>query len=86
MRGDMSLVGPDPVAPDVFPKYGRHAWAYCAARPGMTGLWWLGGRNRAGFRARAARDRHYAGNWSLGLDVVLLLKAVAASMRLDRAA
>jgi lipopolysaccharide/colanic/teichoic acid biosynthesis glycosyltransferase len=68
LRGEMSLVGPRPVVPEEIERYGRHARACFQARPGHTGMWQVGGRNRASYSARIARDLYFARNWSLWLD------------------
>ena len=84
LRGDMSLVGPRPVVPEEIEHYGRHAQACFRARPGLTGLWRVSGRNRAGYAARIARDLCYAHRWSLWLDLALLIKTIPAVMSFDQ--
>jgi exopolysaccharide production protein ExoY len=74
LRGDMSLVGPYPVSPREIPRYGRHARAYYSARPGLTGMRQVDRRKSVD---RIARDRYYARHWSLGLDLLLLLKTLS---------
>jgi exopolysaccharide production protein ExoY len=84
--GDMSLVGPRPVVPDELANYGRYARDYCLTRPGITGLWQTTGRNRVSYRGRVARDRFYVRNWSLRMDLALLLKTVRTVMSFDQTA
>jgi exopolysaccharide production protein ExoY len=86
LRGEMSLVGPRPVVPEELPHYGRHAQAYYSVRPGLTGLWQTTGRNSVSYRGRVARDRYYAGHWSLWLDLVLLLRTLPAVLKFDQTA
>jgi undecaprenyl-phosphate galactose phosphotransferase len=59
LRGDMSLVGPRPVVPDELSRYGRSAVAYLAAKPGLTGLWQVSGRDATTYRRRVALDVCY---------------------------
>jgi exopolysaccharide production protein ExoY len=86
LRGDMSLVGPRPIVSDEVECYGRQATMYCSARPGLTGMWQTGGRNRVTYRTRIALDRYYVSNWSLWLDLVLLVKTVLVVTRFDQTA
>ena len=83
LRGDMSLVGPRPVAPEEIEHYGRHAQACFRARPGLTGMWQVRGRNGESDAARIARDLYYARHWSLWLDLALLIKTIPAVMNSD---
>ena len=79
--GDMSLVGPRPCMERQASLYGD-AWAhYCAMRPGISGLWQVSGRNRLTFAQRVALDVTYVDNWSLWMDLSIMvrtLRAVAA--------
>lgn len=78
LKGDMSLVGPQPATQDDVASYGRHAAVYRDARPGVISLWQVAGRSGTSTRARAAGDHLYARTWSLGLDVAVLLRAVTS--------
>ena len=73
-----------PVVPGEIEHYGRHAQACFRARPGLTGMWQVRGRNGASYRARIARDLYYARHWSLWLDLALLIKTIPAVMNSDR--
>jgi lipopolysaccharide/colanic/teichoic acid biosynthesis glycosyltransferase len=78
LRGDMSLVGPRPCMER---QVSLHAdgWAhYCAMRPGMSGLWQVSGRNRLTYRERVALDIDYVERWSLGLDLLILVRTSRA--------
>jgi lipopolysaccharide/colanic/teichoic acid biosynthesis glycosyltransferase len=44
--------------------------------PGVTGLWQVSGRNQLGFERRIDLDVHYVQNWSLWLDVYLLVRTI----------
>jgi exopolysaccharide production protein ExoY len=78
LRGDMSVVGPRPVVSDELDLYGANARYYLAARPGLTGLWQISGRNDVSYSARVNFDRSYAENWSLLGDVAIIMKTVPA--------
>jgi lipopolysaccharide/colanic/teichoic acid biosynthesis glycosyltransferase len=77
VRGDMSLVGPRPLAvdPESFSplEHGRHL-----VRPGITGWWQIGGGNRLGFSQMISMDLRYVRECSMGLDLRLLLRTIPA--------
>lgn len=77
LMGDMSMVGPRPCMPSQRGLYGTHWKAYCAVRPGLTGLWQVSGRNRLTYEQRVQLDAEYVKNWSLYLDIRILLRTVA---------
>lgn len=74
MRGDMSLVGPRPVVREELLRYGRNVRAYLSAKPGITGLWQVKGRNDTDYRRRVVLDTYYVRNQGLLLDLYILLK------------
>lgn len=76
LKGDMSLVGPRPITKGEAGAYGKDFAFYAMCRPGITGLWQVSGRNEAEIARRVELDRWYAVNWSLWLDMVLLLKTI----------
>jgi lipopolysaccharide/colanic/teichoic acid biosynthesis glycosyltransferase len=78
LRGEMSLVGPRPIVEDEIPKYGRRFCAYCAVKPGMTGLWQVSGRNDISYRTRVALDWLYARRRNVGLDVYIIVCTLPA--------
>lgn len=78
LRGDMSCVGPRPVIVEELAKYGAVAALYIGARPGMTGLWQVRGRSRAGYETRVALDADYLTNWSMARDLRILAETVPA--------
>jgi len=75
-KGEMSLVGPRPIVQEELERYGDQVNFYLEARPGMTGLWQISGRNNTDYERRVSLDAWYARNWSLWYDVVILLKTV----------
>ncbi len=74
LKGEMSLVGPRPLLPEQIKRYGRAYRYYAAVRPGLTGLWQVSGRNQLSFEERARLDEKYVQEWSIGLDVGILLR------------
>ena len=86
LKGDMSLVGPRPVVLAEIELYGRRAEHYHAARPGVTGLWQISGRNRVNYSTRVAMDCHYVRSWSIWRDVAILLKTIPAVTKFDETA
>jgi exopolysaccharide production protein ExoY len=78
LRGEMSLVGPRPIVDAEIPRYGRRFSAYCAQRPGITGLWQVSGRNDVSYRRRVALDTAYSNRKSLALDMRILIATVPA--------
>jgi exopolysaccharide biosynthesis polyprenyl glycosylphosphotransferase len=78
-RGDMSLVGPRPPIPEEVERYERWQRRRLSMKPGITGLWQVSGR--AGlddFNRWTALDLAYIDQWSLWLDLKILLKTIPA--------
>lgn len=78
LRGEMSLIGPRPIIEEERSKYGEHYELVCKARPGLTGLWQVSGRSTLPYSERVALDVYYIRNWSIWLDIYVLLKTPAA--------
>jgi exopolysaccharide production protein ExoY len=76
--GDMSLVGPRPIVADEACLYGRRFAAYCAVRPGLTGLWQVSGRNDVPYPRRVAMDVWLVRNLTVRTYLVLLARTVPA--------
>jgi exopolysaccharide production protein ExoY len=74
VRGEMSLVGPRPVVREELLRYGRNVRSYLSAKPGITGLWQVKGRNDTDYRRRVVLDTYYVRNQNLLLDLYILLK------------
>ena len=73
MRGEMSLVGPRPVVREELLRYGRNIRSYLSAKPGITGLWQVKGRNDTDYRRRVVLDTYYVRNQNLLLDLYILM-------------
>lgn len=76
LRGEMSLVGPRPIVAAELEYYGDYSNYYLQAKPGITGLWQISGRNDVSYQERVALDTWYVKNWTLWYDIVILLKTV----------
>lgn len=72
--GDMSLVGPRPPLPEEVARYNRQQRRRLAVKPGITGPWQISGRSDISFDEWVKLDLYYIQNWSLLLDLTILLK------------
>jgi len=81
LKGEMSLVGPRPYLPREKEWLKDCADIILLTPPGITGLWQVSGRNEIDFDGRKRLESWYVRNWSLWLDVSLLLRTVAAVLR-----
>lgn len=77
-RGEMSLVGPRPPLPQEVEKYQDWHMKRLEASPGLTGLWQVSGRSEIPFDEMVMLDIYYIENWSLGLDLSILLRTIPA--------
>jgi Undecaprenyl-phosphate galactose phosphotransferase WbaP len=73
LRGEMSLVGPRPIVHSEIEKYGEKFRQYCRVTPGITGLWQISGRNNTTYEIRTQLDDYYVRNWSVTVDLYILL-------------
>jgi exopolysaccharide biosynthesis polyprenyl glycosylphosphotransferase len=78
VTGDMSLVGPRLPIPSEVSQYEPWQLGRLRAQPGITGLWQVSGRSDVSFHDMVRLDLHYIRNWSLGLDLEILLRTVPA--------
>ena len=77
LKGDMSLVGTRPPTVAEFKQYKGHHKRRLSMKPGITGMWQAYGRNSVvDFEDVVKMDLDYIDNWSLGLDIKILLKTV----------
>lgn len=76
LRGDMSLVGPRPHPVDEVNHYELHHYRRLDVKPGITGLWQISARHSPSFELNMHLDLTYIENWSLALDLRILLKTV----------
>lgn len=83
LTGQMSCVGPRPIVDAEIANYGEYWGEYTRARPGMTGLWQVSGRNKLPYGQRVALDRHYVRRWSMARDLLILLRTIPAVLHTD---
>lgn len=85
VRGEMSLVGPRPALPSEVAQYPDDARRRLLVKPGITGMWQVSGRARLAWREAVRLDLYYVENWSLTLDLVLLLRTIGAVLTTEGA-
>ena len=81
LRGEMSLVGPRPPLAYEFEQYEHWQFHRLQMRPGMTGVWQVSGRNRLSYRQMCELDLAYVRDWSLWLDIKILLKTIPVVLK-----
>jgi exopolysaccharide biosynthesis polyprenyl glycosylphosphotransferase len=81
VRGEMSLVGPRPVIAYEVDQYPDWYHERFAVKPGLTGLWQVSGRSDLTWEESVRLDLRYVENWSLGLDLAILLRTWGAVFR-----
>ncbi|NEJ74651.1 sugar transferase [Rhizobium phaseoli] len=76
LLGQMSLVGPRAVTKEELPRYGEHAYAYIAVRPGLIGHWQTS--ERISYQNSVSLDVEYLCKWTLALDFMIMAKTLSA--------
>ncbi|MCS7233585.1 MAG: sugar transferase [Synergistetes bacterium] len=76
LRGEMSIVGPRPYLPREREKIGDYFDVILEVKPGITGLWQISGRNLTTFEERLRLDAYYIQNWSLWLDLKIIIRTL----------
>jgi exopolysaccharide biosynthesis polyprenyl glycosylphosphotransferase len=74
LRGEMSLVGPRPMLPSEVADLSGRASRRLLVKPGITGLWQVSGRSEVAWADAVRLDLYYVENWSLSLDLVIMLR------------
>ncbi|MFI7969589.1 undecaprenyl-phosphate galactose phosphotransferase WbaP [Serratia marcescens] len=83
--GEMSLVGPRPIVEAELERYAGDVDYYLMAKPGMTGLWQVSGRNDIDYDTRVYFDAWYVKNWALWNDIAILFKTINVVLKKDGA-
>ena len=81
VRGDMSIIGPRPLLVKYLPRYSAEQRRRHEARPGLTGLAQVNGRNSISWDEKFLYDVEYVDNVSLGLDASIFLRTILATLR-----
>ncbi|MGI6740613.1 MAG: undecaprenyl-phosphate galactose phosphotransferase WbaP [Brevefilum sp.] len=76
LKGDMNLIGPRSYLPRELPAMGDYARIILKVKPGITGWWQVMGRNATSFKERLQLDEYYISNWSIWLDIYIVIKTV----------
>jgi exopolysaccharide biosynthesis polyprenyl glycosylphosphotransferase len=85
LRGEMSWVGPRPPTPNEVEKYSDWHRKRLEVTPGLTGLWQVSGRSDLSFDEMVKLDLYYAENWSLTVDIMIMLRTVPAVLKREGA-
>jgi lipopolysaccharide/colanic/teichoic acid biosynthesis glycosyltransferase len=81
----MALVGPRPALPNEVARYDDDARRRMVLKPGITGLWQVSGRSNLPWEQAIGLDLRYVDNWSLALDLAILIRTVRAVISRDGA-
>lgn len=81
LRGEMSLVGPRMIAPEEATRYGKWQLNLLTVKPGVTGPWQVNGRNNIPYEERVRLNMHYIRNYSIWLDLEILLRTIPAVLK-----
>jgi len=81
LKGEMSLIGPRPIVTEEIALYGDEFEIYKQVLPGITGLWQISGRNDLPYHDRVKLDVYYIQNWSIWLDIHILMHTILATIQ-----
>ncbi len=76
LKGELSLVGPRPPIPEEVEEYDEWEIKRMNVKQGITGLWQVSGRSELSFDEMARLDLYYIQNWSIEMDIKILLKTI----------
>ncbi len=85
VQQDMSLVGPRIITPVEIKKYGQWGDTLMSVMPGLTGLWQVSGRSDTTYDERVRLDMEYIHNWSVLMDLRIILQTIPAVLKGDGA-
>ena len=78
LRGELSLVGPRPPIPEEVEKYDEWEMKRLDVKQGITGLWQISGRSELNFEEMTRLDLYYIQNWSIAMDIIIIIKTIPA--------
>lgn len=78
LRNEMSLVGPRMISPEEMENYKQNRINLLTVKPGITGLWQVSGRSDVSYDQRVRLDMYYIRNWSIWLDLQILVRTIPA--------
>lgn len=76
LLGEMSFIGPRPVTRDEIEQYYGSVEYILSVTPGLSGMWQISGRSDTGYEERINLDTYYIQNWSVWLDIWIIIKTV----------
>jgi exopolysaccharide biosynthesis polyprenyl glycosylphosphotransferase len=81
IKREMSLVGPRMITPEEMEMYQQWGLNLLTVDPGITGLWQVSGRSEISYRERVELDMHYIRNWTIWLDLQVLIQTIPAVLK-----
>ena len=81
LKREMSLVGPRMISPEEMEMYDEWGLNLLTVPPGITGLWQVSGRSDISYETRVHLDMHYIRNWTIWLDLQLLVQTIPAVLK-----
>ena len=81
LTGEMSFIGPRPVTKAELTKYRNKSDFILSVQPGLSGMWQISGRSDTGYEERVTLDSYYIQNWSVWLDIWIIIKTVYVVLR-----
>lgn len=85
LAGEMSVIGPRPIVEKETAKYGMYFQLFSYALPGITGLWQVSGRCDLTYSERVLLDVRYINEWSLWMELKILVKTIFVMMHREGA-
>ena len=77
----MSFVGPRMISPEEVVKYSQWDINLLTVRPGITGLWQVSGRSDVSYEERVQMDMYYIRNWTIWLDLQIIINTIPAVLK-----